>query len=428
MNFKNSTLIFLLIFFGNALTIAGNETNNKAVARMEYSTRVVGELKIYIEGTRLDFDYLRRNIPFVNFVNDPADSDVHIIFSRKTSGSGGSVYSIRFTSKRFANLSDYTISATTNASDTNDEQRRKIKDALIAGLMPFANESNIPGELSVNYRPETGNDITHRISVHDPWNSWTFRGNFNGGINAEESRKNMDYFVFLRADKVTKEWKLRNSASINVRTSKIERNEKTYISERVSNNFSSGIVKSLSPRWSVGGFANYTRNNYTNFEYQVTLTPAIEYNIFPWDLEDRRVFTTSYRIGGGWAKYYEETIYGKFEEFLWEQSLRMDLQIVETWGEINAGLNASNYVHDFSKNSISFDTRLSFRIVRGLSVNFRFNAERIHNQIYLPKGEISLEDLLLNNVRLPSSYEIGANMGLSIQFGSIYNNIVNNRL
>ena len=57
-----------------------------------------------------------------------------------------------------------------------------------------------------------------------------------------------------------------------------------------------------------------------------------------------------------------------------------------------------------------------------------FRVENVHDQIYLAKGEVSLEDVLLNKVQLPSTFEIGANIGLRVQFGSIYNNIVNNRL
>lgn len=427
MNTKIITFFLTIFLFGSNLAIAGDEDSNNTLETSFYAQQTEGIPKVYVEGARLDFDYLRRNIPYVDFVNDPAVSDVHIIIATRTTGSGGRSYSMRFNSNNFENFSEYTISATTNSSDTEEESREKIKNALAAGLMPFVNESDIPGELSINYRSEV-EQVQRGGEVDDPWNNWTFRGSFNGGINAEESRKNYDYSVYLRADKVTEAWKFRNSASISVRESKVTRNDETYTSERVSNDVSSSFVKSLSPRWSVGIFADYNRNNYTNYEYEVVLAPAVEYNIFPWDMEDRRVFTIAYHIGGGWAKYYEETIYSKLEEVLFEQSLNVDLQIVETWGEIDAGFRASNFLDDFSKHSLRFDTRVSFRIVRGVSVNFRFNVERIHDQIYLPKGEISLEDVLQNNVRLPSSFEIGADVGLSIQFGSIYNNVVNNRL
>jgi hypothetical protein len=215
---------------------------------------------------------------------------------------------------------------------------------------------------------------------------------------------------------------------MSVRTREYISDEDSYRSENISNYVTSSIVKSLSPRWSAGFFSSYYNNNYSNTIYSITLKPAIEYNIFPWDVSDRKVFTLAYYIGPEWKKYYEETIYGKFEDHHWEQSFKLDFQLVKTWGEIQAGLDATNYMNDFSKNRITFDSELSVRIIRGFSVNFEFRAENIHDQISLPKSEASLEDILLNRVQLPSSFELYTGIGVRIQFGSIYNNIVNNRL
>ncbi len=420
-------LLALLLFFSIGLVFAGGDEKEIKVMGHYSFDKKEGKPKIFIEGIRLDMDYMRRNMRFVDFVNDPAVADVHIIITSQTSGSGGNVYSMRFVNRTYENFSEYTITCTTAASDTQEESRKKITDALSLGIMPFVNESDVPGNVSVRYQSNEG-DENRVAEVDDPWHNWTFRGDFNGGINAEESRKNYDYSVNLRADKIGEYWKLRNNAFVSVRTTKIENGDEVYTSDRVSNRFSSSIVNSLSPRWSVGAFLDYSRNNYTNFKYSYSAKPAIEYNIFPWDVSDRKVFTLAYYIGPSWSKYYEETLYGKLDEFLWQETVRLDLQLVETWGEVNAGLSASNYLHDFTKNKISLDTRLSIRIVRGISVNFRFNIEKIQDQIYLPKGEASLEDILLNNIQLPSSFGIGADVGLRLQFGSIYNNVVNRRL
>ena len=420
-------LLALLLLFSVEFVIAGNNAKNvKVTGHFSYDKKE-GKPKVFIEGIRLDMDYMRRNMRFVDFVNDPAVADVHIIIAGQTSGSGGRAYSMRFVNRTYENFSEYTITCTTAATDTQEENRKKITEALTLGLMPFVNESEVANNMSVQYHINE-DDETGANEVVDPWHNWTFRGDFNGGINAEESRKNYDYSVNLRADKVAEDWKFRNNAYVSVRTSKIEKDNEVYTSDRVSNRFSSSFVRSLSSRWSAGAFLDYSRNNYTNFKYSYSAKPAIEYNIFPWDISDRKVFTLAYYVGPSWSKYYEETLYGKLDEFLWQETVRLDLQLVETWGEVNAGLSASNYLHDFSKNKISLDTRLSVRIVRGFSVNFRFNVEKIQDQIYLPKGEASLEDVLLNNIQLPSSFSIGADLGLRIQFGSIYNNIVNRRL
>lgn len=397
-----------------------------AVSATDYSyDKRNGKPKVFIEGIRLDFDYLRRNMKFVDFVNDPSVSDVHIIINSRTSGSGGKVYSLMYNNNTFENFSNYTLTCTTASSDTHVESRKKIKDAISMGLMPFVNQTEASKKISVRYR---GKEEETTIQVDDPWNSWTFKGTFNGSVDLEESRKNFNYLYNLRADKVTEDWRIRNNGRMSIRTREYINDGESYRSRNVSNNVSSSIVNSLSPRWSAGAFLSYYNSNYSNIIYSISVKPAIEYNIFPWDVSDRKVFTMAYYIGPEWKKYYELTIYDKLDESLWEQSFRLDLQLVKTWGEIEAGLNATNYLHDFSKNRITIDTEISVRIVRGLSVNFELKAENIHDQIYLPNGEASLEDILMNRVKLPSAFELYTGIGVRLQFGSIYNNVINNRL
>lgn len=423
----NKFIFFLLVFLlpGNIIVAGIIAESDIKILKIYTPDKKVEKLKVFIEGIWLDFDFMRRNMKFVDFVNDPAVADVHIIISNRTSGSGGQVYSLMYSNKIFGNFGDYTLTCTTASSDTHLERRKIITDAISMGLMPFVNETEIAKQLSIHYRG-TDDDI-NKVTA-DPWRNWTFRGDFNGYTNLEESRKSFNYTYFLRADKVTEDWKLRNSGRMNIKTLEYVSDGEKYRSENINNYFSSSAVKSISPRWSAGTFLGYSNSNYTNLIYSISAKPAIEYNIFPWDISDRKVFTIAYYIGPEWKKYYEETIYEKFRESLWEQTLRLDLQLVHNWGEIQASLDATNFMHDFSKNRITFNSDLSIRIVRGLSVNFDLQVENIHDQIYLPKAEVSIEDILLNKVQLPSTFRVNAGVGLRVQFGSMYNNIVNNRL
>ncbi len=416
-------LIFLNLGF-NSINAAEGDHDKKLTGKLSYD-KMEGKPKVFVEGIRLDMDFMRRNMKFVDFVNDPAVSDVHIIINNRTSGSGGQVYSLMFNNNSFEGISNFTLTCTTASSDTYEEKRKTITDALSMGMMPFVNQTEISDKIDFKYK---GKEKIESVQVDDPWNNWTFRGGMNGNINLEESRKNYNYSYNLRADKVTEEWKFRNMGRTSIRTRKYTSDGEEYRSENNTNYATSSVVKSLSPRWSAGAFASYYNSNYSNTVYSISVKPAVEYNIFPWDVSDRKVFTLAYYIGPEWKKYYELTIYDQLQESLWEQSFRINLQLIKTWGEVEAGLDATNYLNDWSKNRITFNTDLSVRIIRGLSLNFGFRFENIHDQIYLAKGEVSLEDVLLNKVQLPSTFEVGADFGVRIQFGSIYNNIVNNRL
>lgn len=428
MILKSIILSLLLLVITTGISFSAEKETDKKIKKHYTYEKKDGKPKVFIEGTKLDFDFMRRNMKFVDFVNDPAVSDVHIIITSRKSGSGGKVYSLMYSSNTFTNMSDFTISCSTTPSDTKNEIRETITDAITLGLMPFLNQTEASKNIKISYTETAPIEDTNPIQTEDPWHSWTFRGDITGSIDLEESKQKYNYSYNLRADHVTEEWKSRTMGRMSVRTQEYERNDIKYKSENVTNYVTSKLVNSLNPRWSIGGSFSYYSSNYMNLVHSFLLQPAIEYNIFPWDVSDRKVFTLAYYVGQDWRKYHEETIYGVLEESLWSQSLRVDLQLIQTWGEIEAGLKASNYLHDFSKNRISFDSDLSIRIIRGLSVKFNFRAENIHDQVYLPKSEASLEDVLLNRVKLPSSFEIYTSVGIRVQFGSIYNNVVNNRL
>ena len=70
---------------------------------------------------------------------------------------------------------------------------------------------------------------------------------------------------------------------------------------------------------------------------------------------------------------------------------------------------------------------VSFRIVRGLSLNAGANASWVEDQIYLSAGGEVDEEILLNLITRASAFNYGINVGFSYRFGSIYNNVVNNR-
>ena len=67
------------------------------------------------------------------------------------------------------------------------------------------------------------------------------------------------------------------------------------------------------------------------------------------------------------------------------------------------------------------------RLFKGFSVNFFGEYSRTRDQIYLPRGEATTEEILLRQRQLFTGYQYFFNFGVSYSFGSILNNIVNPR-
>ena len=392
-----------------------------------YSVSSIVTLKVYIEGGGIDYDYIRRNIDFVDFVNDPKAADVHVILTSNPTGSGGRNYILNFYTQNLSQIGDISLNCISAPGDTQDSRRECITRALKLGLMPYVNETADGELIDIRFNKPVQRDVKDLI-VEDPWKQWVFRLDASGGFNLEESIKNNNYSFNVRADKVSENIKLRASYFMRNRYEQIDNSGDIIKS---INNFKNGraeTVYSLSTRWSAGVFVSFFQSTYWNTRHSYDFKPAIEYNFFPWEDADKRRFTVAYFAGVELKDYYETTIFGKDAENLWAHNLQVDFEVIQPWGEIETRLEGSTYMHDITKNHIVFDSDLSFRITKGLSFNMGFRAENIHNQLYLPAGEVSLEDILLGNQKLPSTFDVSGRMGIRFQFGSLFNNVVNNRL
>ena len=50
--------------------------------------------KVFLDGTRIDMDYIRTEITFVNYVRDRKEADVHVLITQQRTGGGGREYTL----------------------------------------------------------------------------------------------------------------------------------------------------------------------------------------------------------------------------------------------------------------------------------------------------------------------------------------------
>jgi len=187
------------------------------------------------------------------------------------------------------------------------------------------------------------------------------------------------------------------------------------------------LVKSLGEHLSVGGFLKGFSSTSHNIRFFLSPSSAVEFNFFPYAQSTRRQLRCLYTLRFAAVKYREETIYDKMSENLWGQSLSVTLDLKEKWGSVSTTLAGSHYFHDFSKYNLTLFSVINLQLVKGLSVFALGGGSRIHDQLYLAKGEASLEEILLQRRQLATSYDYFFSVGLSYTFGSIFTNVVNPR-
>jgi hypothetical protein len=70
---------------------------------------------------------------------------------------------------------------------------------------------------------------------------------------------------------------------------------------------------------------------------------------------------------------------------------------------------------------------MSIRLTRGLNLDVFGSYSRIHDQLNLPVGDASLDEILLRRRELATDYDYRLSIGLSYTFGSVFSNVVNPR-
>jgi hypothetical protein len=62
-----------------------------------------------------------------------------------------------------------------------------------------------------------------------------------------------------------------------------------------------------------------------------------------------------------------------------------------------------------------------------LSLSLNADITAVHDQVYLPRGRATTEEILARQRQLATGYEYSYSFGISYTFGSIHNGIVNPR-
>ncbi|MHB9027616.1 MAG: hypothetical protein ACYC9O_02485 [Candidatus Latescibacterota bacterium] len=374
----------------------------------------------------LDFsdyqEYIKTEIPFVNYVRDRKEAQVHVMLTQQETGSGGREYTLTFIGQQnFTGLDD-TLQCVTRQMDPEEVIRRNIVRTMKIGLVRYVSKTPLARDLSVEYRHRT--DLAGTV---DRWNYWVFNAEAESDMEGQESSKEYSIDLSLSADRVTPAWKMSFGVNSEYNKEEYDTKDRTISSHTRSQEFESLMVKSLGEHISAGFYGSSRSSIFSNTKFSWSIAPAIEFNVFPYSESTRREFRILYRTGFENIRYHEETIFGKTRENKFSENLSGTFEAKEQWGSLSFTLEGSHYFHDFEKNRLRFHTNVNLRLFEGFSLNLHGNIERIHDQLSLPREGATEEEILLHQRQLATQYDVFLQAGLRYTFGSIYSNVVNPR-
>lgn len=386
--------------------------------------------RLYLDCDRCDTDYIRKEITFVHYVRIPEQADIHVFITDESAGVGGREYELTFIDQTQSQDLDYTLTFHVDRNVTSDETRQEMVRVLKMGLAPFMAQTSRASRFSLSYDAPDGELEDIQQNYDDPWNNWVFRiyaGSISLGLETNQTDFDSRWGFF--ADKVTEEWKIRLRPYFNYEFVEIQRveEEEPIISKRHRHGFDSYLIKSLDDHWSAGVFADYITRNDRNLKHRSRFNLGLEYSLLPYDMATRKAITFTYQIGYSAVDYYEETIFNKTWDHLLNHQLEAGVHIQQPWGDIYGGLSGSHYFHDVSLRRTEIFGNVSVRLLKGLSLQVRTEFEMIQDQLSLPLGDASLEEVLLRQRELSTDFSLNGSIAITYTFGSEFTNVVNTR-
>ena len=410
-----------ILFVLAAVLLAGAP----GAAAADRQSTTPGRVKVFLDCNGCYADFLRTEVPFVDYVRDRTEADVHLLITRAETGSGGTEFTLAFIGAgRFPQVTE-TIRTVTGSSDPDDVVRHQIANALRIGLLRFVAREEVPRELAVTVR--LGADEA-RPAAADRWSHWVFSLRGSASFDGEESSRQRELSAEISADRITPDWKITLGTEVDHEREEFDLDEDDPVKvERRERDFNLLIVKALDEHWSIGARGEVESSTFDNTRLSVSAAPAVEFNVFPYSMYTRRQLRAQYAIGVSRFEYYETTLFGVTDETLPRHELSVAFEQRERWGSINARVEWSQYLQDASKSRLETDGEISVRLARGLSLAADVNASRIRDQLSIPARGATEEEVLLRLRRLQSGYEYRVGASVTYTFGSIFSSIVNPR-
>jgi len=177
----------LLIFMFISVSMFGQEPENDLVPEADTSIQRVNGLRIFIDCARCDMNYIREEVPYVNYVRDVKEAQLYIMETSDMTGSGGRRYTYAFVGQQeFAGMND-TLVYSSRPDDSRDYQRIWRTQMLKMGLMPYVAKTPLYSEVLINPTERVEQDV-----VEDKWNNWVFELEAEPDFEGEESYKELE--------------------------------------------------------------------------------------------------------------------------------------------------------------------------------------------------------------------------------------------
>lgn len=388
-------------------------------------------LRVYLQCAECNASRVLEELNYIGWIQDEDGADIHVIARPAVSPTGASIFELEFVGLGAHEGRTHTLRYAPIADESDAATGEGLRRMLALGLMRYLAGTPLATRVQIGLPPTAVRATGTGVTTRDPWNFWTFTVGGGGSMSGESTTNTRTLNASFSANRTTAAWKLnfRGSGSTSRRSISytFQGRDTTSITTTESSSASGMAVRSITGHTSVGVRANVGTSTVNNTKFYVNVSPAIEYNIFPYSESTRRALIANYSAGFMSQKYREETIYFRMEETRPLHTLNISYSTSTPWGSASLSLDGSQYLHNTDLYNLGSYGSLSLNLVRGLSLNFSGSYSRVRDQITLPRRAATQEEVLLRQRTLATDYRYSTSMSLSYRFGSSVQTVVNPR-
>ena len=383
----------------------------------------VNDAAVFIDCAECDDDYIRSEITFVTFVTERTAADVHVLVTSQATAAGGTSFTFDFIGQRRFRGVDATLNYVRGPTETADQLRRGLIGRLKLGLVRYAADTSAADRIDVvtsaALAPTRGRDA---------WNYWVFRSTIRGTFSQEESNGSRLLGGSFSVDRTTDESKFVLAVNGEYSADSFRMTDlPSRTATRRTFAATTLAVKTVGSRWATGLKTMAGNSSYLNQDLAIRVAPGIEFNVFPYAEATRRRLTVQYTAGPNRFRYLTRTVFDAISETRVDETLLTTLDLTQPWGSISTAVEGSHYFSAAALYRVVAFGQADVRVYKGLSVNLMVTGARIHDQVYLPKEQVTIEDVLVRARQFATSHRFLALIGFTYSFGSVANTTVNPR-
>jgi len=371
--------------------------------------------------------YLKQEVTYLDYVFDRQVADVHILVTDQNASAGSREVQCAFIYKDELGIASDTIVYYREANISELDRQNQFVSTVKRGVLPLILRSNLVDKITYEVDAPQDTSSSDNIAI-DPWNYWSFELGLNLNVRGESSFMQQGIFTNIAASRIRKESKTNIWTWYNYDESQF-----TLSDGEVVESFNRRIgaflrhVWSINDHWSYGFVGFGGSSTFGNIDLELRPRAAVEYNIFPYSDNSTRRFTVRYSNGVVHNNYNEITIFDRLEETRWQHGVDVEFNQNQEWGTLSFDVEFDQFLHNLNLYSLSFNPNIELNIVKGLSLELGGFISFVSDRINIAKGDVSDQDIILQNRQLDTNFTYSSFFGFNYRFGSQNNNIVNPR-